>query len=465
MDNKHIGLDVLKAVGGKENVICLTHCMTRLRFNLKDDKIPKDEEVKNISGVMGVVRSGGQYQIVIGQNVPKVYAEICKVGNFAEEKAIEENLDSIKNKFTIKGIFSYILNYMAGSLTPLIPLLMVAGLFKMIPAVIGPDMLKLVTAESDIYILFDFAYQAGFYFLPILLGYNAAKKLGATPILGAYMGCILITPSFLALVDAGSKFTVFGIPSTLNDYSQSVLPIILSVWVLNCLEKFFKKILPDMLTTIFTPFLTMFLMLPISLCLLAPLGSILGNYVGKALIGFGDVGGFVAVALVAALWELLVMSGMHLIIIIMLITNYMETGTMVGIGISPIYATIAVFGVALGGALRLKNKEDRSLAISSFMAGFLGGVTEPTLYGLCMKFKRCFLTMMIGAALGGIYGGIFNNISYVMGSSNFMIPLSFVGGSTINTVNGFIGCGIAFVASTVLTFLFGFSKAELEARK
>jgi PTS system beta-glucosides-specific IIC component len=242
-DNKEIATNVLKAVGGKSNVTNVTHCMTRLRLNLKDDSVPKDDEVKAIAGVLGVVRSGGQYQVVIGQNVPKVYAEVCKIGGFQTKEAIDENLDAPKEKekLTFKKVGNNILNYMAGSLTPLIPIIMAAGLFKTVLAIFGPDLLGVFSAESDMYILLDFLYDAGFYFLPIFIGYHAAKKLNASPVLGMYMGAILIAPDFIELANSGATFTVYGIPCSLNDYSQSVLPIVLSVWILSYVEKFFKK--------------------------------------------------------------------------------------------------------------------------------------------------------------------------------------------------------------------------------
>lgn len=247
-DNKTIAQNVLKAVGGKENVTNVTHCMTRLRLNLKDDKIPVDAEVKSISGVLGVVRSGGQYQVVIGQNVPKVYAEVCSIGGFATQAASEGAADKPKEKLTVKSIGSNILNYMAGSITPMIPLMMAAGLFKTLMAILGPDFLKLISETSDLYILLDFLYNAAFYFLPIFVGFNAAKKLGVNPMLGAYMGGILIVPDLIAIVNAGNPFTVLGIPMALNDYSQSLLPIVLSVWVLSYVSKFVAKVIPDVLS-------------------------------------------------------------------------------------------------------------------------------------------------------------------------------------------------------------------------
>lgn len=459
-DNKQIALAVLEAVGGTANVTNVTHCMTRLRFNLKDESVPKDDEVKAIAGVLGVVKSGGQYQIVIGQNVPKVYAEVCKAGGFKAQDAIEENLDAPKEKLTAKKIGNNILNYMAGSLTPLIPIILAAGLFKTVLAIFGPDLLGLFTAESDIYILLDFLYDAGFYFLPIFIGYHAAKKLNVTPVLGMYMGAILIAPDFIDLVNSGASFTVLGIPCSLNDYSQSVLPIVLSVWIMSYVEKFFKKFIPDVLATIFVPFLTIAVMTPISLCLLAPFGSVVGSYISMGLIAFGDVGGFVAVALVAAIWEFLVMSGMHMVIIMFMLTTWMETGVMSGVMNSGMFATWATFGVALGAALRIKNKEEKSMTFGFFASGILGGVTEPTLYGLCFNHKKTFIGLMVGGAVGGAYAGITNVQMYLLGSTNFLSLVGFAGGPLSNTINATIACLLSMVVAAVVTFMFGFSKDE-----
>lgn len=179
--NKQIAENVLKAVGGKENVQQVTHCMTRLRFTLKDDTIPDKEEVKKISGVMSVVVSGGQFQVVIGQNVPKVYDELCALGNFEKKPGIDEDLDKPKEKLTVKSFFGNILNGVSGCMTPLIPLLLVAGLLKMVPALFGQGVLNILSPDSDLYTLFTFLGDAGFYFLPIAIGYTGSEKIWRNP--------------------------------------------------------------------------------------------------------------------------------------------------------------------------------------------------------------------------------------------------------------------------------------------
>jgi PTS system beta-glucosides-specific IIC component len=242
-----------------------------------------------------------------------------------------------------------------------------------------------------------------------------------------------------------------------------VLPIVLSVWIMSYVNKFFAKYIPDSLTTIFTPFLTMLIMTPVSLCVLAPVGSVLGNYIGAALIAFGDVGGFLAVAVVAALWEFLVMTGMHIVLVVMIINTLLTTGTMTGICTSGTFATFAAYGVALGAFLRLKNKDEKSNSFGFFVSGFLGGVTEPTLYGLCIRYKRTLLTLMLGGFVGGAYAGITNVTAYMMASSSVLGVLGYVAGGTANTINGCIACALSMGVAAVTTYIFGFSKDELAA--
>ena len=462
-DNRKIAEDVLKAVGGSENVAHATHCMTRLRLNLKDDSIPNDEQVKKIPGVLGVARSGGQYQVIIGQNVPKVYKEVLTMGvSAAATGSSGEGGEKPKEKLTLKGVGMNILNYLAGSLTPLIPILIGAAMFKTILSIFGPDMLGLFSAESDLFKLFDFVYDAGFYFLPIYVGYTAATKIGASPILGMFMGGILLAPDFLAMAAAEevTKFTVFGIPAYLTDYSQSVIPIILSVWAMSYVEKFLKKHIPDALSTIFVPFLTILIMLPISLCLLAPLGAYVGLYVSTALISFGNVGGFIAVAVIAAIWEFLVMSGMHVVMVVTVLNIYMTTGYETVIWPAALCATAATFGIALGAFLRIRDKEEKSLSLGYFISGIVGGVTEPALYGIGLKYKKPLIALMIGGAVGGLYVGLTHSYMYGLGATNFLMILSFSGGSTTNFINGTIGCVISMLAAAAATYMIGFDKND-----
>lgn len=469
-NNKEIAEQVLTKIGGVSNLKDATHCMTRLRLYLKDNSIPNDEEIKNIDGVLGVVRGGQQYQIIIGANVPKVYDELCKMTSLKKKDQIQDDeavktdasIMQKKESLTLKKIFKNILGYMAGCMTPLIPVLLAGGLFRSINSLCGPELLNLYAAESNLYILFDFLYDAAFYFMPILVGVNAAKQLGLSPMLGGYVGAILMVPGFAAFATSGEAFTVFGIPCTVTNYAQTVIPSMLSVFFLSIIYKLINKIMPDTLTTVFTPFLSMLISLPFILCLLAPLGTILGSYISNGLAWFGMNTGFLGVAFIAAIWQLLVLTGMHMALMMPMMASFFETGIQSGPMISGSFATWACFGVALGAALRLKDKKEKSAAFAAFTSGIVGGITEPTLYGICFRYTRCFVTSAIGAFVGGACGGILNVCAYSITSSNFLALLSFSGGTTANLLNGIISCAVSLVVGAVTTYLFGFSSKDLK---
>ena len=453
---------IVTAVGGNENVVSVTHCMTRLRFNLKDMSIPKDDEIKNITGVLGTARSGGQYQIIIGQTVNEVYDAVTAVGNLTEAAPVTEKKDNVKSeseKLTWKSVGNTILNKIAGSLTPLIPMLIAASMFKMLVAVLGPTMLNVISVHSDLYQLFSFVGDAGFYFFPVAIGYTAAKQSNTSPILGIFLGAIMLDPGLVKIVAAGKPFIVYGIPMHLTNYASSVLPILLSVWIMSYIERFFNKHITASLRTILAPTLTIAIMLPLALCVLGPLGGFVGEYVSKGIISFGQLGGIAAiigVGLIGALWELLVITGMHLVMISAMITIVAQTGHDNFIILGSLAASFAVAGMSLGAALRLKDKKEKSLAFSYFIANFIGGVTEPGLYGLAIKYRRPFVGMMIGGFAGGIYAAIMHVSGYVIVPvANFMSLTAYVGGSTANLINGIVSAAIALIVAAIATYVIG----------
>lgn len=466
---KNIAEDVLKSVGGASNVSNVTHCMTRLRFNLKDKSIPDKDKIQNISGVIGVIEAGGQFQVIIGQTVDKVYEAVCELGNFKIEKNIEEAKSNESKPKGIAGIGNNILNNLAGCLTPLIPLLMAASIFKLLAAVLGPSMLNVIAEGSDLYTLFTFVGDAGFYFLPVVVGYTAAKKFGVTPMIGMFMGGILIHPTFVAMVSEGAKFTVYGIPCSVQNYSSSILPIILTVWIMSYVERFFKKYTPATLRTIFAPALTMLVILPVSLCVLSPAEAFLGNYICTALLSLSEVGGIfgiLAIAIIGAIYEFLVMSGMHLVLISTLILVFSTNGFEGVVTPAACAASIAVAGMTLGVALRMRNKEERSLSIGYLVASIIGGVTEPALYGIGMKYKRPFVGMMIGGFAGGLYAGIVGLKAYAMVPvASFLCLFSFAGGPTSDLINGVITGVISFVVAAVATYFIGYENKTVKAKE
>lgn len=380
VDNKQIATDVLELVGGAENVAVATNCMTRLRLTLKDNSKADVEKIKKVKGVLGCQFAGSQLQVIIGQNVPKVLAEFVAMSGVKQGAAVDENLDAPKEKFELKNLPNIILDYLSGSMTQLIPLLMAGGLFRTIAAVLGPTMLGVLSDTDPTYtFLYTTLYEATFTFIPIYLGYAAAKKLGASPVLGMLLGGALMAPSVVSVAtqEGGGIISVYGIQIAAANYQQSVLPIILSVPVLYFVEKFFKKVMPDVLSTVFTPFCTMIVTIPIAFIVLAPIGNELGNLIANALFGLADLGGIgilIVMAILGAFWQLFVVCGMHMPVILLAQVQIIAAGYDPFVFVSTNCAMAAVWGCAFGAFLKMKNPDEKGLALGYVISAIAGGV-------------------------------------------------------------------------------------------
>lgn len=471
-DNQKIAEEVLAAVGGADNIASATHCMTRLRLNLKDQSIPQDDQVKAIKGVLGAQWSGGQYQVIIGQNVPKVYEAALKLG-VSGEGVIDEDLgDGPREPLTPQVIGHNILNYLSKSMVALIPIMLSAAMFRTVAVIAGPDMLNIWATDSEVYNLFyNWLYNAGFYFIPITLGWSAARQLGASPQLGMMLGGVLLAPELVSLVSAAAETgaattSVFGMPALLNNYANSVLPILLCMPVLWQLERLFKRIVPDMLSTVFVPFLTMLIMVPVALVALAPLGSVLGNALGAFMFGLGNTGGIVtilAIVIIAGLWEFLVMTGMHQVLLTLGITQLLTVGSDSAVMVAGGIAQFATWGMAFGAFLRIRERDEKGALLGYSLSGIVGGVTEPALYGCGFKYPRTMAGMVIGGALGGLIAGIFHVTVYVLGATNILGLIGYFAGGSTNIMWAIIANAVAFVSAAVITYFFGFTDEELEA--
>lgn len=441
---------VLQAIGGKENVISVVHCMTRLRFELKDTNIPNGEEIKKIDGVAGAVNSGGQYQVIIGTTVEEVYRELCRIGGFDNREAIPENLDSGTKKGTAKSVINAIFAYLSGSLTPLIPILLVASLCRTVAAVLGPQLIGAISNESSLFTLFTFVGDAGFYFLPVFIGYSAAKKLNSNIAIGMLLGAVLLHPTFVNMASEGSKLSVYGIPSMVQNYASSVIPMILIVWVMSYVEKFFKKYSPDVLKVFLVPFGTLVVMLPLALCLLGPAGAFLGNYVCSGIIGVNEVAGPFGVAIVGATFAVLVLTGMHPVLFTYLFVTFPLIGYDTFMEPGVLAASWSGTGVAIACVVKFKKRENKSLIISYILTWLLGGVGEPLLYGLSVPYKTPLYAGIISGFITGLAAGLLKLTAYILNTSNgiYLLP-AFVGGSSSN----YAALGITLLTGLVSGFL------------
>ena len=450
---------LIKLVGGKENVTFFTHCITRLRFNLKDISLVKKEEIEATEGVIGCRWSNNQFQIIIGTDVDDVYQIMCKKMELPEQNKINENKEEVlkeveKKKVTAKSVGKSIMDYISAVMTGILPILVAAAMCKTIGVILGPSVMNVIAEDSELYMLFDMLNDAFFYFLPIYLGCLAAKKLDIDMIYGMYIGGLIIVPDFMALVGVQDTFHVFGIPVPVADYSQSFIPVILGVWIMSYIIKFLKKYIPNTISALVVPTVTVLVMAVIMFGVCAPLGSYIGKIIGNVFIWLyesNQIVRLVAFIGMAIIQPYLVISGMHMVLINFAIMNYMEVGYDAFVMVVGCGCSFALYGIAFGAFLRFKKKENKAMALGNVASGVLAGVTEPILYGILLRYKKAPLALGIVCVIVGAFCGIFTPKQYVIGGFNnvFATAAAFTGGSVMNIVLGIAMCAAAFVLGTI----------------
>lgn len=437
-------------VGGKDNVDFFTHCVTRLRFNVKDQSLVKKEDIEKLSGVLGVQWQNGQLQVIIGQAVNDVYQEICKTYGFNDGGEVSADTQTKeKKKVTFGGVINGILNGISGSLSPSIPALIGCGMIQVLLIIatsLGMDQ------TSGTYLLLYYVGQAGFYFLPVIVCGNAAKKFGANQGLGMVVGGMLIFPDFIAAVGNGLDF--LGIPVYNASYTSTIFPAILCAWVMAPIEKFFAKYSPTMLRSILEPVCTLLIMVPLAYCLLAPAGAFLGNYISSAVIWLYNTLGFVGVAVLAAVMPFLIMTGMHSAFVPYLLQMFAT------VGYEPIFFTALVIsnidqGISsLAVALKTKNKTLKSTALSCAITAVIGGVTEPAMYGVNLRYKKAMAGAMIGSCIAGAFAGLVHVYSYAFAGASSIVALPcFVSPEGNNVIMMVIAILIGIIATFIATFI------------
>lgn len=454
--------EILAQIGGKENIKDCFHCLTRLRITPHDLSKVNVDGLKKIDGLLTVQVVGTQVQCVVGQQVGEVYKEFCQMADFTQGQSAPAAQAPApeKKKLTPQSILNAVIDAISSCVQPLLPIIICGGMVKLVAALIGPQLLNLAPEGSDLYTLIQFVGDAAFYFLPVFVGYTGAKKFGCSMATGMIMGAVLIHPTLLGLVNEGASFTVYGIPMTLVNYSSTIVPMILITWVMSYIEKFFDRIMPNMLKMMFVPMLTLFVMLPIALCILGPLGNIIGTAISGFLLWLADALGPFGIALVSALWILLTMAGMHLPIILLAITNLFTVGYENVVLVAGGMTTFAVLGMCLGFLLKAKTSENKSLGLSCFTSQLLGGVCEPALYGIGLRFRRPMIAQILGAAIGGLVAGFLHVAIYNLGNTNILFLITFISEKPSTFVFGCVSCLVSFLAAMILTFVLGFDESK-----
>lgn len=445
MDNKELAKQIVEKVGGANNVTNLTHCITRLRFNLRNADLADTASIKEMDGVVGAVYKGGQYQVIIGPHVQNIYDEAIEMvgGSSSEQSEVQEDKPKGAALFfdTIAGIFTPIVGALAGS-----------GMVKAILAL--TTALGWLSTESPTYAILSIMGDAVFYFLPFFIAMTAAKKFKTSPFLALVFAGILLHPDLTLMRTEGLEAAFLGIPVRLATYSSSVIPIILIVLLQSFIEKFARKYTPDVVKVFVVPMITILVVAPIGLIILGPLGSFVGEYLAVFFTFLENEASFVVPLLVGGLAPFLVMTGMHYSLgaaqaVQRSITGY---GSILTPGL--LSANMAQGGAVMAVAFRTKNKKLKSLATSTGISCFMG-VTEPALYGVTLQHKRTLASTIIGGASAGLYAGIVGLKAWSSGTSNiFSTPIYMGGDSMWNFYHAIItvviAAAVGFVASLIL---------------
>ncbi|MHC1681444.1 MAG: beta-glucoside-specific PTS transporter subunit IIABC [Clostridiaceae bacterium] len=442
-----LALEILQKVGGSENVSVLTHCMTRLRFVLNNTSNVDRKGIEGLNGVINVIESGGQFQVVIGPHVEEVYEEVIK------HVKPSENTGGDPSKGEKVGPLNKLIDFVSAAFGPLIPAIAGAGMIRALLALLL--MFNVITRTSQTYYVVNFMADAVFYFLPVLLAYSAANKLKTSPVLAMALAGVLLHPNLTQLRTAGEAVHIFGIPMKLVNYGSSVIPILLIVVAQSYIERMVKKVVPDAIKIIFVPMITIFITAIIGLTILGPIGSIIGDYMA---IGFKFLeahGAWLVIFLVGTFWPILVMFGIHYSLSPLSTAQLATLGIENIIGPGAILANITQGVVALVVGLRTKDPTLKQVATTSGITGLMG-ITEPALYGVNLPKKYPLISAMIGSACGALYAGINHVSRYAVGASGIpAIPL-YIGPDIWNLYNILIALVIAVVVSATLTYFLSF---------
>lgn len=459
---RDLAKDIVDNVGGADNVRGLVHCITRLRFTLKDEGKANDQILKDMDGVVTVMKSGGQYQVVIGNHVADVFEEVMPLLKLDGTSQQEEPEKSGK-------LFDRMIDTVSGIFQPILGIMAACGMLKGFNTLFIT--LGLYAANSGGAMVINAAGDALFTFLPLFLGYTAAKKFGAKPMIGLVMGAALCYPAIqsstlsaagepLYTLFKGTMFAspvymdFFGIPVISIDYTGTVIPVILAVWFASKVERYFNKVVPDLVKFFFVPMLTVLISLPVALIILGPIATFGSALISQATLAVRAFSPTLAGAIVGGTWQILVIFGMHWGFIPVYINNIQTLGY--DNVMMPFFAcTFATAGVILAMWMKTRDKAIKEMSLPNFISAIFG-VTEPAIYGMLLPAKKPFILSCIAGAIGGALYGTFNFRKFIMGGMglfelpNMMNPDGTVG----NIIVALIGILISIVAGYLLTMIF-----------
>lgn len=437
---------LVQAMGGKDNITRVFHCMTRLRFYVKDKNKIDEARIKKLPEISGVNWHQDQFQVIAGNEVNEMYAELVKMG------VPNDDTDSSVQSAQKKGIGSAIIDSITGCMTPMIPALTAAGMIKVVLTLLTT--FNLVSDTSSTYQVISFIGDAAFYFMPFLIAANAAKVFNVNQSLALIIAGVFLHPNFTAMIESGDPITFFSIPVTPTTYSYSVIPVILMVWIMSYIVKLVDRITPRIVKLILHPTLVILISAPIAIIVVGPLGGIIGDGLAVAIDFLSAKLGFIIVGILSAAFPFIVMTGMHHALTPIGL-NAVATGGDTLIFVSQVCSNVAQGGASLAVAVKSKDKNMKQLASASGISALMG-ITEPALYGVTLKLKRPVVAAAIAAGIGGIVGGLLQVTLYIAQNCLLAIP-AFIGEKgMMNFFYGLLMIAVSFAGSFILTIVFGF---------
>ena len=472
MASKYDGLAriIIQNVGGKSNIISVAHCITRLRFKLKDESKANKDVLESTDGVIKVMQSGGQYQVVIGNQVNDVYDAVLEVGHFAGAGEVDEEGNAVEGGDEggkSKSPVSILIDVISGVIQPTLGVLAATGIIKGLLALF--DFLGWIPSTSGTYQVWYAVADGFFYFLPILLGYTAAKKFKMNEFIGMAIGIALCYPNMVNITSGevlGSVFTgtpfemsyyttFFGIPVIMpsSGYTSSVVPIIIAVVIAAQLEKWLKKVIPDVIKLFIVPFVTLVIMVPLTYLVIGPIATMLCNLltvIFSTIYGLPVVGGIIAGLLIGAFWQVLVIFGLHWGLVPLGLINYATLGS--DFILSPYFCvSFAQTFVVLAIIFKTRDEKLKKIAIPAFISGIFG-VTEPAIYGVTLPKKKPFVYSCIGGAVSGAFIGMMGARSYSMGGLGLFGLPSYIDVTGTTGIQSLIYVVIGTIIASVIAF-------------
>ncbi len=446
---------IVTLIGGRENIQSYTHCATRLRFDLKDRSLADTEQIKSVKEVLAVVESGGIYQVVIGPKVDQMYQEVQKVleaenlmtetVNAQVSEETSEKKTASKKSISFETVKNVVLNYISGAITPNMPVMVASGLISAILAILTQT--GILSAESATYTLWAAIADAAFYFLPALIAVSAARKVNASPAMAAFISLALVGTS----INGAEGLSMFGLPISQVTYSSNIVPVLLFVPILAIVEKFLDKRLPKAASFVLKPLISTVIVATLTLFVLGPIGTWIGAALANLCVILSDFGG-IAFGLAAFFMPFLVITGMHTMLI-PVIVNELTTFGYSTVFAANIAVNFAIAGTALAIGVKSKNKEKRSVGLSTGVTALLS-VTEPALYGCVIPGKKTLLTACTASGIAGILVGVLKIKGYAAASVSLLTLPVFMGPEASNFIYACIAAAVACLGGFVLAMLF-----------